>query len=115
MDSSGRGVRRFDSAAVGQAAIRLGDREIAISPGVEQADGRGFSAYSAVFGRGEQAPLPAAYEEVWVVLRGRLRIRNGDRTITATAGDYLHVPENSPGEVEAIEETALVCVSVPAH
>jgi quercetin dioxygenase-like cupin family protein len=52
---------------------------------------------------------------VWVVLRGRLRIRGGGTDVTVGAGEYLHVPEDSPGEVEALEDTALVCVSVPAH
>ena len=35
--------------------------------------------------------------------------------VTVLAGDYVHVPEQTPGIVEAIEDTTMVCVSVPAH
>jgi hypothetical protein len=31
------------------------------------------------------------------------------------AGDFVHVPEQAPGVVEALEDTTIVCVSVPPH
>jgi quercetin dioxygenase-like cupin family protein len=35
--------------------------------------------------------------------------------VTVRAGDFVHVPEQTPGVVEALENTTMVCVSVPAH
>ncbi|WP_152361219.1 cupin [Microlunatus speluncae] len=86
-----------------------------MTPAIEAAEGGPLSSYSAFFGAGERADLPAPYDEVWVVIRGRLVVGEPGSTVTATAGDHLHVPRDSPGEVEAIEDTELVCVSVPAH
>ncbi|MEV6816804.1 hypothetical protein, partial [Micromonospora sp. NPDC051296] len=39
----------------------------------------------------------------------------GSDAVTVHAGDFVHVPEQAPGVVEAIEDTTMVCVSVPAH
>ncbi|SDE35460.1 cupin [Glycomyces harbinensis] len=107
-------VRVFDTEE-NDRTLRFGDRRISITPAVEQAEGGPLSAYSARFGRGERADLPAPYEEVWVVVHGRIRIRSAGSEVEIGPGGFLHVPEDSPGEVEALEDTALVCVSVPAH
>jgi ethanolamine utilization protein EutQ (cupin superfamily) len=115
VDNSPSRVRAFDTERNEGRTLQFGERQVFITPGVEQSEGGPLSAYSAHFGRGERADLPAPYEEVWVLLRGRLRIRGGDADVTVSAGEYLHVPEDSPGEVEALEDTTLVCVSVPAH
>lgn len=77
--------------------------------------GAPLSAYTAHFGAGARADLPAPYAEVWVVLRGRLRIVAESTERGVDSGSYLYVPANSVGRVEAIEDTTLVCVSVPAH
>ncbi|QSB05449.1 hypothetical protein [Natronoglycomyces albus] len=107
-------VRKFDTAH-SDRTTQLPDHRIRITPAVEATEGGPLSAYGATFGQGERAKLPAPYEEVWVIVRGLLRLNwNGD-SLTVGAGEYLHVPRNSPGEVEALEETTLVCVSVPAH
>ncbi|WP_275005807.1 cupin [Promicromonospora iranensis] len=95
--------------------VQFGERQIFITPAVEKSDGGPLSAYSAHFGRGERADLPAPYEEVWVVMRGSLRIRSRGREIVVDAGGFVQVPEHSPGELEAMDDTVLVCVSVPAH
>jgi quercetin dioxygenase-like cupin family protein len=50
-----------------------------------------------------------------VVLRGALRVGAGSDAVTVRAGDFVHVPEQAPGVVEALEDTTMVCVSVPAH
>ncbi|RIQ14431.1 cupin domain-containing protein [Jiangella rhizosphaerae] len=107
-------VRSFGTA-MSDRTIQVGHRQIFVTPAVEKTDGGPLSAYSARFGRGEVADLPAPYEEVWVVLRGALRIRGGSGEVVVGAGDFVQVPEQSPGTVEAIEDTVLVCVSVPAH
>jgi quercetin dioxygenase-like cupin family protein len=39
----------------------------------------------------------------------------GSDAVTVRAGDFVHVPEQAPGVVEALEDTTMVCVSVPAH
>ncbi|WP_026876620.1 cupin [Jiangella gansuensis] len=107
-------VRAFDTAK-NDRTVQFGERRIFITPAVEKVDGGPLSAYSAHFGRGERADLPAPYEEVWVVIRGSLRIRSGGRDIVVEAGGFVQVPEHSPGELEAMDDTVLVCVSVPAH
>jgi quercetin dioxygenase-like cupin family protein len=35
--------------------------------------------------------------------------------VTVRAGDFVHVPKQAPGVVEALEDTTMVRVSVPAH
>lgn len=99
----------------GGRTVQLGARRIFITPAVEESDGRPLSVYSAFFGAGEGAELPTPYEEVWVVVSGRLRIESGGQMLAAGTGAFLHVPEGSPGEVHALEDTRLVCVSVPPH
>lgn len=115
MKESAGAVRVFGSTISEERSIRFGDHRIFLTPGVEAVEGGPLSAYTAAFGVGERADLPAAYEEVWVVVRGRLRIRTADTEVTAGAGDYLHVPEDTPGEVDVLDDTTLVCVSVPGH
>ncbi len=106
-------VRRF-SSVVGEDAVRFSDL-IRIVPGLDAAAGRSMSAYTASLSAGARADLPAPYAEVWVVLGGALRVGAGAEAVTARAGDFVHVPEQSPGAVEALEDTTVVCVSVPAH
>lgn len=107
-------VRAFRSVRT-ERAVQFGDRQIFVTPAVDKEEGGPLSAYVAFLGRGERADLPAPYEEVWVLTRGRLRIRGGETDVVVGPGDFLHVPEGSPGEVEAIEDTSLVAISVPAH
>ncbi|WP_026116770.1 AraC family ligand binding domain-containing protein [Nocardiopsis valliformis] len=107
-------VRCFSPSRVGHWQGMDG-HAIQIGPLIEKAEDGPLSAYYARFGRGETAALPAGYAEVWVVITGALTLRTGGRTLTAGPGDLLHVPEDSPGELTADEETELACVSVPAH
>jgi quercetin dioxygenase-like cupin family protein len=106
-------VRRF-SSAIGDDAVRFGDR-ILIAPALGKEAGGSMSAYTSFLYAGARADLPAPYAEVWVVLRGELRVGDGSDAVTVRAGDFVHVPEQAPGVVEAIEDTTMVCVSVPAH
>ncbi|NKY57802.1 hypothetical protein [Nocardia flavorosea] len=106
-------VRKF-SSAIGDDAVAFGDR-VRIAPGLGKAAGGSMSAYSAFFHAGARADLPADYAEVWVVLGGALRLGDGSDELTVRAGEYVHVPEQTPGIVEALEDTTMVCVSVPAH
>ena len=108
-------VRVFGTADVHGRTSQFGDRRIFVTPAVEHAEGGPMSVYSAHFGRGEHAELAASYEEVWTVTRGRLRISSADAVVTVGAGQFVHIPRKSPGEVEALEDASLVCVSVPAH
>lgn len=105
--------QRF-SSAIGDDAVRFGDR-ILIAPGLGKEDGAPMSAYTSFFYAGTRADLPASYAEVWVVLSGALRVGAANDAVTVRAGDFVHVPEQAPGVVEALEDTTLVCVSVPAH
>ncbi|TCB96516.1 cupin [Micromonospora zingiberis] len=111
-DTSAR-VRRF-SSMIDDDAVRFGDR-ILIAPGLVKEVGRSMSAYTAYFSAGARADLPAAYAEVWVVISGALRVGVEGDAVTVRSGDYVHVPEQAPGIVEALEDTTMVCVSVPAH
>ncbi|MCO1655046.1 cupin domain-containing protein [Pseudonocardia humida] len=106
-------ARRF-SSAIGDDAVHFGDR-ILIAPALGREDSRSMSAYTSFFHAGARADLPAPYEEVWVVLSGALRVGAGGDAVTVRAGDFVHVPEQAPGIVEALEDTTMVCVSVPAH
>ena len=108
-------VRVFDSAVESSASLWLGEGRIVITPAVEAAEGESLSAYSARFARGTRAELPAPYQEVWVVISGLLRLCSAGAVVTAGPGQFLHVPQDAPGHVEALEATVLVSVSVPAH
>ncbi|MFW5417743.1 cupin [Nocardiopsis sp. CNT-189] len=111
-DASPR-ARRF-SSQIGEDAVRLNDR-IVIAPALAEEAGGPMSAYTSFLGAGARADLPAPYAEVWVVLGGALRVGAGEDAVTVRAGDFVHVPEEAPGTVEALEDTTMVCVSVPAH
>jgi quercetin dioxygenase-like cupin family protein len=50
-----------------------------------------------------------------MILSGALRVGTASEAVTARAGDFVHVPEQAPGTVEALEDTTMVCVSVTAH
>ncbi|ONI79753.1 cupin [Actinosynnema sp. ALI-1.44] len=106
-------ARRF-SSAIGDDAVRFGDR-ILIAPAFGAESGESMSAYTSFFHAGARADLPAPYAEVWVVLSGALRVGVGSDAVTVRAGDFVHVPHQAPGIVEALEDTTMVCVSVPAH
>ena len=114
MNETTPSVRSFGTEK-NDRTIQFGDRQIFVTPAVEKSDGGPLSAYTAHFGRGERADLPAPYEEVWVVLRGALRISGSGGDVVVGAGEFVQVPEQAPGTVEAIEDTLLVSVSVPAH
>jgi quercetin dioxygenase-like cupin family protein len=106
-------ARRF-SSAIGDDAVRSGDR-ILIAPALGAEAASAMSAYTSFFRAGARADLPAPYAEVWVVLSGALRVGADGDAVTVRAGDFVHVPEQAPGVVEALEDTTMVCVSVPAH
>jgi quercetin dioxygenase-like cupin family protein len=106
-------ARRF-SAAIGDDAIRFGDG-IFIAPAIGKHENEAMSAYTSFFRQGARADLPAHYAEVWVILSGALRVETASEAVTARAGDFVHVPEQAAGTVEALEDTTMVCVSVPAH
>src|SRR5688500_4678616 len=106
-------VRRF-STAIGDDAVRFGNR-ILIAPALGKEACSSMSAYASFLYAGARADLPASYAEVWVVLRGALRVGAESDAVTVRAGDFVHVPEQTPGVVEALEDTTMVCVSVPAH
>ena len=106
-------ARRF-SSAIGDDAVRFGDR-ILIAPALDKEAGRSMSAYTSFLHAGARADLPAPYAEVWVVLSGAIRVGAASDAVTVRAGDFVHVPERTSGVVEALEDTTMVCVSVPAH
>ncbi|WP_232660684.1 cupin domain-containing protein [Pseudonocardia sp. TRM90224] len=105
---------RTFSSTIGDDALRFSDK-IRISPALGKEAGGPMSAYTAFFEAGASAPLPAPYTEVWVVLSGAVRVGVEGDTRTARAGDFIHVPEQAAGMVEALEDTTMVCVSTPAH
>ena len=106
-------ARRF-SSAIGDDALRFSDH-ILIAPALGKAEGESMSAYTALFRAGARADLPAPYAELWVVLSGAIRVGTAGDAVTVRTGDFVHVPEQAPGIVEALEDTTMVCVSVPAH
>ncbi|MEU6019958.1 hypothetical protein [Micromonospora sp. NPDC047134] len=114
MSDTSAQVRRFSSVIDDEDAVRFGDK-ILIAPGLRKEVGRSMSAYPAFFPAGARADLPAPYAEVWVVISGVLRVGAEGDAVTVRAGDFVHVPERAPGIVEALEDTTMVCVSVPAH
>ncbi|GIG88254.1 cupin domain-containing protein [Plantactinospora endophytica] len=107
------GVRRF-SSAIGDDAVRFGDR-ILLVPALDKEAGGSMSAYTSFLHAGARADLPASYAEVWVVLGGALRVGTEGDAVTVYKGDFVYVPEQTPGVVEALEDATMVCVSVPAH
>ncbi|GAA3786419.1 cupin domain-containing protein [Micromonospora maritima] len=111
-DPSAR-ARRFGST-IGDGATPFGDG-ILVASGFRDETDRSMSAYPAFFTAGARADLPAAYAEVWVVISGAIRVGAEGDAVTAGPGDFVHVPRQAPGTVEALEDTTMVCVSVPAH
>lgn len=114
MDNAPSPVRKF-SSVIGDDAIHFGDHQISIAPALTKDEGQPMSAYTAFFRAGAQADLPAPYAEIWVVLSGVLRVGTATDAVTVRTGDFVHVPEQAPGTVEALEDTRLICISIPAH
>lgn len=106
-------ARRFGTE-LGENAIRFSD-DIVIAPAIGKDEGLPLSAYTTFLRAGATADLPAPYTELWVVLSGAVRVGEPGQAVTVRAGDFVHVPEQAPGHVEALEDTTMVCVSVPAH
>ena len=106
-------VQRFTSVC-GDTTVRFADG-IHITPALGKESGASMGAYTAEFRAEASADLPAPYAEVWVVLSGAIRVGAGTDSVTVRTGEFVHVPEQAPGRVEAIEDTTMVCVSVPAH
>lgn len=113
MSAAASRPRRYRSA-VGDGAAAVGDA-VRVVPALTRDAGRPLSAYTAYFPAGARADLPAAYDEVWVVLSGSLRVGAGPHAVTVRAGEFVHVPERAAGIVDALEDTTAVCVSAPAH
>lgn len=103
--SPGR-ARRFRSG-IGDDAVQFSD-DITLTPALSKEDGGAMSAYSVFFRAGAVAELPAPYSEIWVVLSGLLRVGTEGDFVTAQSGDFVHIPEQAPGNVEALEDTTLV-------
>ncbi|GAB2685900.1 cupin domain-containing protein [Nocardia thraciensis] len=106
-------ARKF-SSKIGADTVRFGDR-ILIAPALDKTAGESMSAYTAFLSAGARADLPAPYAEVWVVLDGTLQVGDESDAVTVIAGDFVHIPEHTPGSVKALEDTTMVCVSVPPH
>ncbi|NYE70335.1 cupin domain-containing protein [Microlunatus parietis] len=109
-----RSPARSFSTDIDENAVRFSE-DILIAPAIGKDEGGPLSAYTAFFRAGAKADLPAPYTELWVVLSGALRVGDAADAVTVRAGDFVHVPEQAPGLVEALEDTTMVCVSVPAH
>jgi len=101
------GVRRFGAAL---AAARL-QHEVTVTTEALAPAADGLSTRPVTLRRGDRMALPSATEEVWVVVRGALRLMTLAGVTTAHAGEVVHVPENVPGHAEAVEETAIVAVA----
>lgn len=93
----------------------FGTKAISIAPALLKEDGGPMSAYFSRFRKGETADLPAPYSEIWVVISGSLRLRLAESTLTANAGEFLYVPAETLGEVLAVTDAEMICISVPAH
>ncbi len=101
------GVRRIGRALAEEArshAVTVVDGDLTTP--------EGLTVRSTHVRRGERVTLGVGDEEVWVVLRGHLQLATLTGVVTARTGDVLHVPESSPGDVEALDDTAVVSVAV---
>lgn len=92
---------------------QLEDRQIFAGDATSDDTGFAMEAGFARFGAGEQAEVPVPYDEVWVVTRGSLTVRDDESTLTATAGEALYIPRHAPGMVQANEDTELLTVTYP--
>ncbi len=102
-----QGAGRFGAAL---AAARL-QHEVTVTTDPLTSAADGLSTRPVTLRRGDRMALPSATEEVWVVVRGALRLMTLAGVTTARAGEVVHVPENVPGHAEAVEETAIVAVA----
>ena len=92
---------------------QFGDKQIFVGEAVDEDFGYQMAVAFAQFAAGEGDPLPAPYDEVWVVTDGALTVHGDGYTVRAQKGDLVHVPLGSPGSVEADEELELVLTSHP--
>jgi len=92
---------------------QFGDKQIFVGEAVEEEFGYQMSVAFAQFAAGEGDDVPAPYDEVWVVTEGALTVRGDGYTVHAQKGDLVHIPEGSPGVVEADQDLELVLAAHP--
>jgi mannose-6-phosphate isomerase-like protein (cupin superfamily) len=59
-------------------------------------------------GRRLSLQLHREKEEIWLLLRGRARVRFGDAEGEIGAGDVLHLPPNTVHRIEALAEVEFI-------
>lgn len=79
----------------------------------EEPDGHRMSAGFGMFAEGESAAVPAPYDEVWAVTKGRLTIHAAGDPVRAEAGDIVYVPAGTPGNVHAEQDLEMVLAAHP--
>jgi mannose-6-phosphate isomerase-like protein (cupin superfamily) len=57
--------------------------------------------------------LPSPYEEVWIVTRGAMTLRDGTNRSVARAGSVVHLLEATPGRFEVIEDVDMIALASP--
>lgn len=64
----------------------------------------------------EDRQTPHGEDEIYYVVRGRARFRNGEEDVPARPGDILYVPARVPHRFHSIEqELVLLVVFAPAE
>ncbi|WP_166354906.1 hypothetical protein [Phytoactinopolyspora limicola] len=80
---------------------------------IEPSDGYRMGAAYWRFDKLDDAPIPAPYDEVWIVCAGALSIRHDGDGVTAETGEVILVPRHTPGVAEGTAGTVVLTVAHP--
>lgn len=110
MSEPHRPVRGFTSGDVREwASIEDGIRLGAV---VEAEYGR-MSAAFVEMDVGARAPLPAPYEEVWILTAGVMVVEGAAGPVPAHPGQLIHLREATPGEFLVAEDLRMIALAHP--
>lgn len=92
---------------------QLEDKQILGGNVIDRSYGYSMSSMYWQLGRGEEAPVPAPYDEVWTVMRGKVSIRSDQAAVTAGPGEILLVPKGTPGTAHIEADAELLTIAHP--
>jgi ethanolamine utilization protein EutQ (cupin superfamily) len=93
--------------------LQVGDRPAYVGYIADEAEGSELGLAYIRFGKGVTFEFLWAYDEVFVVTKGRLTLRTGGRTITAGPGEVVNMPAGVSGVFEIEEDMEAFCVHYP--
>jgi ethanolamine utilization protein EutQ len=92
-------------------------QEIYFGEAIDESHGSGIGVTFIRWGAGETGAFdyPLPYDEVLIVTRGSYTVSASGTTVTARAGEVIHLPAGHTGNYHADEDAEVVAVTHPPY